>query len=70
MNLLEFLLDISALAAEGRLDAFLDEHDVPKFEDNVTLPAPPRKFGSRSAFDRSTFDYEAYSSEIERHLKK
>lgn len=69
MNLLENLLYIYQLAAEGRLDSFLKERGVPDFDDDSRLPEP-QKFGSRPAFDRSTFDFEAYSSEIERHFKK
>lgn len=69
MNLLENLLYIYQLAAEGRLDSFLKERGVPDFDDGSPLPEP-QKFGSRPAFDRSTFDFEAYSSEIERHFKK
>jgi len=69
MSLLENLLYIYKLAAEDRLDAFLKERGVPDFDDDLPLP-PPQKFGSRPAFDRSTFDFEAYSAEIEQHLKK
>jgi hypothetical protein len=60
---------IFELARRDRLDSFLEEHGVPEFEDSLALPAP-RKFRSRPAFDRSSFDIAAYTSEIERHFKK
>ena len=69
MDTPEELLHISALAANGQLDLFLAEHGVPEFEDAPALPAP-RKFGSRPAFDRSSFDIAAYTAELERHFKK
>jgi hypothetical protein len=69
VNVLEIFLHLSRLAREDKLDAFLDGLGVPDFEDEVA-PSPPRKFGTRPSFDRSTFDYEAYTSEIERHFKK
>jgi hypothetical protein len=69
MKPLEKLKKISMLAASDRLDEFLTEHGVPEFDDSVPLPAR-RKFGSRPAFDRSSFDIAAYTLEIERHFKK
>lgn len=69
VDILEILLHISQLATEDKLDAFLDELGIPDFEDEL-VPPEPRKFGSRPPFDRSTFDLEAYTSEIERHFKK
>jgi hypothetical protein len=69
MSIFENLLYMYELAAEERLDSFLKERGVPDFDEDLPLPEP-QKFGSRPAFDRSTFDFGAYSSEIERHFKK
>ena len=69
MNPLEKLKKISVLATSDRLDEFLTEHGVPELDDSLPLPAH-RKFGSRPAFDRNSFDIAAYTAEIERHFKK
>jgi hypothetical protein len=60
--------DLAQMAANGTLDGFLTEHGVPDFE-NGEPNSEPRKFGERKPFNRSTFDSEAYTAEIEGQLK-
>jgi hypothetical protein len=69
MRLLEQLAYIHDLAASNRLDELLAELGVPDFDESIPVQEP-RKFGSRPTFDRSSFDIEAYTAEIERHFKK
>lgn len=69
VNVLEIFLHLSRLASEDKLDAFLDGLGVPDFENEPMLPGT-RRFGSRPAFDRSSFDIAAYTAEIESHFKK
>jgi len=61
------LADIEELVRNDKLDQFLDEHDIA--DSDEPLPAP-LKFGQRPAFDRSTFDIEAYTRAIELEFKK
>ena len=69
MSLIEQLAYIYELTVNGQLDSFLAELGVPEFEDTPES-SEPRKFRSRPEFDRSTFDIEAYTLEIEREFKK
>jgi len=62
------LTDIAKMAADGTLEAYLAELGIPDFEEEK-LSNETRKFGERAPFDRSTFDFDAYTAEIERQLK-
>ena len=62
------LTDIEELAKNDKLEQFLSERGVENFAEGQ--PPVPLKFGQRPAFDRSMFDFEAYSKAIEREFKK
>lgn len=63
------LAEIESLAESGKLDVLLAAHDVTKFGPEPS-PKWPRKFSAIKQFDRSTFDYDAYSAKLEAQLKK
>lgn len=69
MNPVEKLETIFKLETGDQLYELLTELGVPDFDENIPMPEP-RKFGSRPRFDRSSFDIEEYTAEIERHFKK
>jgi len=60
---------LESLAESGILDALLAAHDVAEFRSEPS-PKKPRKFSAIEQFDRSTFDYDAYSAKLEAQLKK
>jgi hypothetical protein len=62
------MADLTQMAVNGSLDEFLTKHGVPDFEDGEPN-SEPQKFGARKPFDRSTFDSEAYTAEIQGQLK-
>jgi hypothetical protein len=63
------LAEIESLAESGKLDVLLAAHDVAEFRPEPS-PKKPRKFSAIEQFDRSTFDYDAYSARLEAQLKK
>jgi hypothetical protein len=62
------LFEIEGLAASGKLGIELSKRGIADFVD--TPRTTPRRFSSLEAFDRSTFDYEAYSAALAAQLKK
>lgn len=62
------LVEIEALAASGKLGIELSKRGIANFAD--TPRTTPRRFSSLEAFDRNTFDYEAYCAALAAQLKK
>lgn len=63
------LVELSELATKGKLEEHLVASGVAEFSEAST-PTKRKRFSELKPFNRSEFDYEAYSAQLEQALQK